>query len=128
MIQPHFKRWLLAVAGSGVFTAGCRSHNEEPEGGFCSYKDTAIPAKVVNIERVSPTQYDLTFKLDSNIFKPVPGDTVHFHSENGYFLDKAVFDSLGVDTGKVYIFLVREIVEGSCNPFLTELVMKEVVH
>jgi hypothetical protein len=105
---------------------GCQDTRQPPDGGYCSYEDTAIPARVISIVPVNDEQYDILFKLDSNTYRPAPVDTVSFYAENGQYLDKALFDSLRVDTGSVYVFLVREIVEGSCNPFLTQVVMKKL--
>jgi hypothetical protein len=121
-MKAVFITWVAMV----VLPASCRQSEQEPDGGFCSYKDTEIPARVVDIIPVSPGQYDINLKLDSNEFRMPPNDTVSFYMENGHYLDKAVFDSMRVDTGNVYTFLVREIVQGSCNPFLTQVVMKKV--
>jgi hypothetical protein len=119
------KPFLVVVVALLMAVNACRDAEQEPDGGFCSYKDTEIPARVVSIVPVNPGQFDISLKLDSNNFRMPPEDTVSFYMENGHYLDKAIFDSLRVDTGSVYTFLVREIVEGSCNPFLTQVVMKK---
>jgi hypothetical protein len=121
VLARFVKYWLIVLCMAAM---GCQDTRQPPDGGYCSYKDTAIPARVISIVPVNDGQYDILFILDSNTYRPAPVDTVSFYAENGQYLDKAIFDSLGVDTGKVYTFLVREIVEGSCNPFITTLVLK----
>ena len=120
------KLFFIVVVALVMAVNGCRDTEQEPDGGFCSYKDTEIPARVVGIVPVNPGQYDIALKLDSNDFRMPPEDTISFYMENGHYLDQALFDSLRVDTGSVYTFLVREIVEGSCNPLVTQVVMKKL--
>ena len=109
---------MLAISGCNLFGPSI------VDGGPCSYKDTKLVARVIAIETYDSIHYDVLFKLDSNALISPLHDTISYSEETRNYFEQADLDSTGIKIGNIYTYLVRNITEGHCNPYITQLILQ----
>jgi hypothetical protein len=118
--------WFIANTLCILVMSSCHFfESTEAAGGPCSYKDTQLVARVIAVNSYDSTHFDVWFKLDSNALIPAPHDTILYSLQTSNYLDKSAVDSLGIQPGKAYTYLVREIIEGHCNPRITRIIFQK---
>jgi len=110
---------------SGMGACNWMGGYEVPDGGPCSYKDTKLVARVIAIETYDSIHFDVLFKLDSNALITPPDDTISYSQETRNYFEKAELDSLGIQPGMECTYLVRDIIDGHCNPHITRLILQK---
>jgi hypothetical protein len=88
-------------------------------GGPCSYKTSFIPAKVVNIEQLSATSFDVWFEVASLYGEGL--DTVSYKSEVFEGLTREQIKKSGIEPGKLFKCQLDEITKGTCTPRIRKL-------
>lgn len=117
--------WFIASTLCILIISGCHFFESTVvDGGPCSYKDTKLVARVIAVDSYDSIHYDVSFKLDSNALIPSPYDTILYSRQTSNYLDKHSLDSLGVKPGATFTYLVRDIIEGHCNPHITRLIFE----
>ncbi len=88
------------------------------DGGPCSYKETTHPAKLIYLETHDSTRYNAWLELEAGIKSPDKKDTVYSEKLNGgpLYAEQIAKDSIVL--GNTYTYVVREIIEGHCNPVI----------
>lgn len=118
--------WFIANTLCILMMSSCHFfESTEVDGGPCSYKDTKLVARVIAVDSYDSIHYDVVFKLDSNTFFQSPNDTIVYSLQTSNYLDKRAVDSLGIQPGMGYTYLVREIIEGHCNPWITQIIFQK---
>jgi hypothetical protein len=95
-------------------------------GGPCTYKDYVMSATVIAIKGEDSTRMNVFFVLgDADGMSRVVGkrDTINYYSEKMNYLTPSKIKEMGIVKGAQYKYIESQIVSGSCNPTVRQLVM-----
>ena len=102
-----------------LIIASCNNNKKEKEnvdGGPCSYKEEAHPAKLLSLQIIDSLSYDAQFEIEAGSQSADKPDTVLFHSLNNHYIEAKKIKSDTITVGKTYKYIVKTIVSGSCDP------------
>ncbi len=89
----------------------------EREGGPCSYETTNYPATIITIFEVYEGWNDIHFVVK----KQELADTITWSNEFGGYLSTEELKTAEYKTGDVLTYQTKEIISGSCNPYVQRL-------
>ena len=99
-----------------LFFASCNNAVEqEPDGGPCSYQETAYPARLIQLEQQDSLSWNARFEV-SLPEQPEKKDTVGFYQLNNQFIPTETIRKDSIAVGSLYQYVVMDIVSGHCNP------------
>ena len=90
---------------------------KERDGGPCSYQTTYYPATIILIFEVDSDYSDMI--VVTSLYGEM--DTVMFHAESYEYFSKKEMKEMNYKAGDTLTYEVKEIIDGSCSPYLTRL-------
>lgn len=93
-----------------ILITACNQQGETPDGGPCSYKETLVPVRLIELDSTGNDNWDAFFINGS--------DTLSFSRLNNRQLSNAEAGKLRHDSAGAASLLVQEIINGHCNPHI----------
>lgn len=108
-----------------IFVTGCKycKHQQNPEGGPCSYKTVLYPATVIDIFKVDNNMFDVSMSINTPNTNGM--DTIYYSSAYGRHMDSTEIKKLDVKIGSSFTYQIKHIETGSCSPYLESLIMEK---
>jgi hypothetical protein len=98
--------------------AACNNQEETPAGGPCTYRNTVLPAKLIQLISSDSLNYDATFAISRSSGK---ADTVYYQQLHHRLLSAEEIKKDSLVVGQVYQYLEQDILTGSCNPHVVSI-------
>ena len=114
------KRKGFFVASFLLF-AGCNNQEETPAGGPCTYKNTVLPAKLIQLISRDSLNFDAAFEINrpSGIT-----DTVYYQEIHHRLLSAEELRKNSLHIGQTCEYQEQDLLTGSCNPHIVSIQLK----
>ena len=114
------KRTILFVIGLGLFAAGLAvfflfEDKGQMVGGPCAYDTKTYPATIMQIDTLGDNYYNFHLIADLGEYS----DTLAYDIESWRYLELEENLRTNLHIGAVITYEVKEILSGSCNPYIT---------
>jgi hypothetical protein len=102
--------------------AACNNQEETPAGGPCTYRNTVLPAKLIQLISSDSLNYDAAFAISRSSGKT---DTVYYQQLHHRLLSTEEIKKDSLQVGQTYQYLQQDLVTGSCNPHVVTIQFKK---
>lgn len=105
-----------------MFCSACNAANDNTAaGGPCTYQYDTVPAVITSIAAVDSAHYNLSFVINK---KGAYKDTTDYYALSGKYVTGEELKAKNISLNDAVIFVDGNIVSGSCNPVVSQLLLQ----